>query len=197
MNRLARLILLVSLGLNLGLGWALWQGRGSEPPRPPQGERVGRERPAAGDTAAWRRMMKRRIERLSARLDLSAAQAEQLQALQLANGPLVRAQHERIEAARDQVRVATGAAAYDEVAVRAALASLRRAQADLDSLTQEFLLQECGLLTPAQRTRYLELLPLEPWRGGRPSGPPDGPDGPEAPDDRPGRHGHRDRPAAQ
>ena len=191
MSRLARLILLVSLGLNLGLGWALWRGLSAGPPRPPLAERVGRERPAAGDTAAWRRMMQRRIERLSARLDLSAAQAEQLQALQLANGPLVRAQHERIEAARERVRAVTGAASYDATAVRTALAALRGAQADLDSLTQEFLLQECDLLTPAQRTRYLELLPLEPWRGGRPVGPPGGPD---EPDDHPGRraaHGHR------
>lgn len=192
MNRLGRLILVASLGLNLGLGWALWRGLRPEPPRPPRTERPGRERPAAGDTAAWRRMMQRRIERLSARLELSPAQAEQLQALQLANGPLVRAQHERLEAARGRVLEATGAEGYDAATVRASLAGLRRAQAGLDSLTQEFLLQECDLLTPAQRTRYLELLPLEPWRGGRPGGPPDGPDDPDARHGRRGRRQHRD-----
>lgn len=177
MNRVLKLLLLVSLGLNLGLGWALLRGRElSDGPRPPQDARGWRERPAPADSAAWRRMMEHRLERLAARLDLAPDQAAHLKALQEANGPLVRAGRDRIEAARRAVRQAADGGPFDDGQVRAALRDLRRTQADLDSLTQEFLLQECAVMSAEQRARYLELLPLDPWRSPRPDGPgePDG-----------------------
>lgn len=183
MNRVLRLVLLVSLGLNLGLGWAVLRGREATDGPPPQAGHRWRERPAPADSAAWRRMMEHRLERLAARLDLAPDQSARLRALQEANGPLVRAGRDRIEAARQAVRRAADGGAFDDARVREALRGLRRAQADLDSLTQEFLLQECAVMNEGQRARYLELLPLDPWRSARPDGP-GGPDGPGEPDGR-------------
>lgn len=200
MSRLLRLVLLVSLGLNLGLGWAALRGRDGDAARPGrEGStaaafgRNWRERPAPDDTAAWRRMMHHRIERLEGMLDLDPDQAEQLRLMQAANGPLMRQKREGVEAARQAVRASANGGDFDEARVRAALRDLRLAQAGLDSLAQEFLMQEFSVLDPGQRARYLEMLPLDPWRsprgGGR--GGPDGPGGGNGPDD-PGdgpRHG--------
>jgi len=192
MSRLTRLILLVSLGLNLGLGWAVLRSVRSEPPRPPLDGRDMRERPAPDDTASWHRMMERRVDRLASLLDLEPEQAARMQQLQKYNAPLVRAQRERIEAARQRVRDVADAEATE--VIRGALAGLRHAQGELDSLTQEFLLQEFTVLNPEQRARYLELLPLDPWRSGRSGGPggPGGPGGREGPSGRSGNRRHRE-----
>ncbi len=188
MNRVVRLVLLVSLGLNVGLGWNALRTQRDEPRRPLAAARNWRNRPALDDSVGWRSMMHRRVERLAKVLDLEAAQADQLERLQAANAPAVRAQRERIEAARRTLREQSRSATFDPAAVRAALAGVRHAQADLDSLTQEFLLQEFDVLTPSQRARYLEILPLEPWRSGRP-----GPGGGDGPGDPEGRRSRPDR----
>lgn len=188
MSRLVRLVLLISLGLNVGLGWNVVRALRDEPRRPPAAARAWRNRPATDDSVAWRRMMHRRVDRLATVLDLEPAQTARLEQLQAANVPTVRAHRERIEAARRALREQSEAATFDPEAIRTALAGVRHAQADLDSLTQEFLLQEFDVLTPAQRTRYVELLPMEPWRSGRPG--PGGGDGPPGPEERRGR---RDR----
>lgn len=190
MNRLLRLLLLVSLGLNLGLGWAVMKegdARRGRPDRTAAG-RAWRERPAPDDTAAWRRVMDHRLERLAVMLDLAPGQADSLQGLQLRNGPLVRLARQRVEDRREAVRNAVDAGDFGQGdGVRDALRSLRRAQADLDSLTQEFLMEEFAVLTPAQRARYVEILPMDPWRGPRGDGPrhPGGPgEGPRHPEGR-------------
>jgi len=187
MSRWTRLILLISVGLNLGLGWTVLRSVRDGENRPPQAGRAWRDRPASGDSAGWRRMMQHRVDRLSSLLELEPDQAARLQQLQKSNAPLVRAQRERIEAARLQVRTVADAESYDGALVRGALAGLRRAQADLDSLTQEFLMQELALMTAPQRARYLELLPLDPWRSGRSGGP----TGPGDHDGDPGRSRNR------
>lgn len=192
MNRLLRLLLLVSIGLNLGLGWAVLRegdGRRGSPGRPAT-DRAWRDRPAPGDTAAWRRVMDHRLERLAEMLDLEPAQADQLQRLQQQNGPLMRAARQRVEDGRDSVRAAVDRDAFGEGGVRDALRDLRRAQADLDSLAQEFLLQEFAVLTPAQRVRYADILPMDPGRGPRA----DGPRGPGVPGERPRRGSGRRHP---
>lgn len=188
MSRLVRLVLLVSLGLNVGLGWSVFRALREEPRRPPAEARAWRNRPATDDSVAWRRMMHRRVERLATVLDLEPAQTARLEQLQATNAPTVRAHRDRIEAARRALREQSAAATFDPGAIRAALAGVRHAQADLDSLTQEFLLEEFDVLTPAQRARYVELLPMEPWRSGRPG--PGGGDGPAGLEERRGR---RDR----
>jgi Spy/CpxP family protein refolding chaperone len=184
MSRLTRLILLISLGLNLGLGWNVLRATRAGEHRPPEAGRAWREHPAPEDTASWHRLMKKRVERLASLLVLEPEQTAQLEQLQKSNAPLVRAQRERVEAARLRVRETAAADSSDDTVIRGALAGLRRAQAEMDSLTQEFLMQEFAVLTAPQRTRYLELLPLDPWRSGRPGGP-GGRDG------APGRSGNR------
>lgn len=170
MNRLMRLVLLVSLGLNLGLGWAVLREGRPAPQLSAEGNRAWRERPASDDSVGWRRMLDRRVQRMASHLELDPAQAARLRELQAQNSPLVRARRERIEAARLQVREATEADLFDPQALRGALAGLRHAQADLDSLSQEFVMQELAVMTPAQRDRYLEMLPLELRHGGRSGG---------------------------
>jgi Spy/CpxP family protein refolding chaperone len=101
---------------------------------------------------------------------------------------------QRVAERREAVRAAVDAGAAGDPAagdagVREALRGLRRAQAELDSLAQEFLLEEFAVLTPEQRARYARLLPLEPWRG-------DGPGGGGAPLEGP-RHGGGRRRAAE
>lgn len=170
MSRLLRLFLLVSLGLNVGLGWTLLRERHRDEPRRPSEARAWRSRPAPGDSAAWRRVMDHRIERLADRLDLEPAQVELLQQLQAANGPLVHRERERAEAAREEVRAIVNAGDFEPGRARDALRRARVAQAGLDSLVQEFLMQELALMNPQQRARYVEILPLDPWRGPRPGG---------------------------
>lgn len=187
MSRMARLILLVSLGLNLGLGWNVVRNLRAEASLPRSSGRAWRDHPAPEDTASWHRLMQKRVDRLASLLALEPEQTAQLEQLQKSNASVVRAQRERVEAARLRVREVAAVDSGDDAVIRSALAGLRRAQADLDSLTQEFLMQEFAVMSAPQRARYLELLPLDPWRSGRPGGP-------GGPGDRagaPGRSGNR------
>ncbi len=187
MSRMARLILLVSLGLNLGLGWNVVRNLRTEGSLPRSAGRAWRDHPAPEDTASWHRLMQKRVDRLASVLDLDPEQTAQLEQLQKTNASVVRAQRERVEAARLRVREVAAVDSGDDAVIRSALAGLRRAQADLDSLTQEFLMQEFAVMSAPQRARYLELLPLDPWRSGRPGGPGGPGDRPGAP----GRSGNR------
>lgn len=187
MSRMARLILLVSLGLNLGLGWNVVRNLRTEGSLPRSAGRAWRDHPAPEDTASWHRLMQKRVDRLASVLDLDPEQTAQLEQLQKTNASVVRAQRERVEAARLLVREVAAVDSGDDAVIRSALAGLRRAQADLDSLTQEFLMQEFAVMSAPQRARYLELLPLDPWRSGRPGGPGGPGDRPGAP----GRSGNR------
>lgn len=187
MSRLTRLILLISLGLNLGLGWNVLRALHAEEPRPPVAGHGWRDHPAPEDSASWHRLMQKRVDRLASLLVLEPAQTAQLEQLQKSNAPLVRAQRERVDGARLRVREVAAADSGDDAVIRSALAGLRRAQAELDSLTQEFLMQEFAVMTAPQRARYLELLPLDPWRSGRSGGP----GGPGDRAGEPGRSGNR------
>jgi Spy/CpxP family protein refolding chaperone len=187
MSRLTRLILLISLGLNLGLGWNLLRAQRAEGPRPPVVGRGWRDHPAPEDSASWHRLMQKRVDRLASLLALEPEQTAQLEQLQKSNAPLVRAQRECVEVARLRVREVAAADFGDDAVIRSALAGLRRAQAGLDSLTQEFLMQEFAVMTAPQRARYLELLPLDPWRSGRSGGH----GGPGDRAGEPGRSGNR------
>jgi hypothetical protein len=182
------LLLLLSVGLNIGLGYAVLSRRTAE-------EEAGtvpawRERPpafATEDTAAFRRFMESRFSRLARRLDLSPEVKEELWQSRLAVGPHIMAQQRAVREARQRLHAAFSAdpAAPDSVSLR--LRELGRAQAALDYLVSASLLHEMMLLPPEQRRLYLDFMPWE--RHGRPEhergGPPHG-------SRRPG--GRRDRP---
>ncbi len=188
MRRMGWLVLLISLGLNLGLGFRLWKAtdagpreerterwsgrRGSSTHR--EGERGLRERfpTDQGDTSAWRGIMTRRLDRMAERLDLTPEQVQFLHGSQEANFPRFMDQRVQLEAARDRLHGIIVQAEVDPDSVRTAIRTVGLQQARFDSLITEALLKEMEVLEPAQRTGYLQLLPMlrdsEQRRGSRP-----------------------------
>jgi Spy/CpxP family protein refolding chaperone len=194
------LVLLISLGLNLGLGLRLWKAtetgpreerterwsgrRGNFTHR--EGEQGLRERfpTDQGDTSAWRGIMSRRLDRMAERLDLTPEQVQFLHRSQEANFPRFVDQRVQLEAARNRLHGIIFQSEVDPDSVRTAIRTVGIQQARFDSLITEALLKEMDILEPAQRTGYLRLLPVmrdsgpgREHRSGRrsknrPSGPP-------------------------
>jgi Spy/CpxP family protein refolding chaperone len=166
MKRAWMLILLVSLGLNLGLGLHLWRESRDEP-RSARGTRLehrgpGRhDWPARGDTAGWRRVGQQRLERMTDRLGLDPEQARVLRENQARSVRRIAELREGVAPARDRVRNLLLADAVDTLAVREALSEVGRRQADLDSVVAETILHDLAVLEPDQRARYLRLLPFD------------------------------------
>ena len=166
------ILLLVSLGLNLGLGLRLV--RLPHPLALPEvtagGSRSGQrwERPAPGDSMGWRQFMGRRLEHLATRLDLRPDQIATFESAQKTTGRNLRQKRHQLAEIRGRLRDLTAAEAIDRQAVRAAMAEMARRQAEMDSLAAETLLDELEVLDPEQRDRYLDFLPeAGGQRGGR------------------------------
>jgi Spy/CpxP family protein refolding chaperone len=168
MRWLLVVILMVSLGLNLGLAWRL--ARTEDPPEPR--DRSGRFGPghAMHDSTRWRGFLERRLERMRVELELDEEQVAAFRALHEGAQGLGR-QFRAIESGRRDVfrGIADGTRDADEV--RRTLAELSRRQRSVDSLIVEKLLQELEILTPEQRPRYLEMLPGERFGGPGEHGP--------------------------
>ena len=164
------LVLLISLGLNLGLGVRLLRTGGAEEmPLPGRGG-AGRggpewERRAGADSTVWRRFMDRRLEHLASRLDLRPEQVAAFRTAQMVREEALRGKRRELAAARSRVRLLLGAGDADRPAVRAAMVAIGRRQAEMDSLAAETFLQELEVLDPAQRERYLDFLPEDGHRG--------------------------------
>jgi len=166
------ILLLVSLGLNLGLGMRLVRlGHPLALPEVTDGGGPGGprwERPAPGDSTGWRQFMGRRLEHLAARLDLRPDQIVTFQAAQRTTGRDMRQKRHELFEIRARLRNLTSAEAIDRQAVRTAMAEMARRQAEMDSLAAETLLDELEVLDPEQRDRYLDFLPEAGGRrGGR------------------------------
>ena len=173
MKKVWVLMLLVSLGLNVGLGVRLLR-RGDLPGSIDRqdGRREGRswsrgERPAPGDSTAWRRVMGRRMDHLTGQLALRPEQIAGFRAAQQASFQIMRTQRQLVVQARSHLRELMTAAEIDQPAVRLAMAELGRRQAAMDSLAAETVLGELEVLDPSQRVRYLDFLPDS---GGRRAG---------------------------
>ena len=192
MKRIGWLILLISLGLNLGLGWRLmsqlrsqpadwsegrsWRqgpGRGFGGPGGgiPKQQRRNFFRPAPGDSGAWREVMATRLERITQRLDLNQRQVESFRATHLQAASRFRGQRILVEAAEDRLFALASGNPVEPDSIRAAVRDLGRRKARLDSLVTETMLKELDSLNPGQRELYLRILP---WSrpGGVESGPP-------------------------
>lgn len=165
------LVLLVSLGLNLGLGYRLWQSGRQEPPAPHplahHGPQPGPGEPDGPDAERWGDFARLRLQRMAERLDLRPDQVDRLAEAQEARGGLLHERRMKVEEARRSLHAMMQADPVDEAAVRAVIADLGRRQAAMDSLAAEAMLQELKILDPGQRERYLRLLPLQ---GGRSPG---------------------------
>lgn len=196
MKRLGWLVLLISLGLNLGLGYRLlnpprpWDGPLAPPwgegpghgpaDGPPRGEGPGSELAVdQGDSTQWRRIMAGRLRRVAERLELTPAQLDVFRATHQENAAGLLAQRHLVEDARARLQAMVAAGEAPPDSVRQAIREVGRSQALLDSLITETMLLEMEVLTPDQRARYLQILPG--LRG-------------SAPGRSPGRGGHRRSP---
>lgn len=166
------LILLVSLGLNLGLGLRQWQIRQEVSVRSGEQRHDRMEHPdrpahALPDSGRWGDFARQRLQRMAERLDLSPGQVALLADAQETRGRLLHENRRQVESLRSSLHALMQVEPVDEDRVRSAIADLSRRQASLDSLAAEALLQEMQILEPDQRIRYLRMLPLQ----GRPLGP--------------------------
>ncbi len=166
------LVLLVSLGVNLGLGYRIWSARldGGAPsdfPVGPEAEDGGRFMPQGPDR--WREMAGRRLQHLTRQLDLDQEQQDALRAIQEEHGRRIQENLAALEEFRLELRGRMLAEGVDPAEVRQAIHAMGRRQAVLDSLVTETVLQELDVLRPDQRADYLELMPFErgPGRSGR------------------------------
>lgn len=192
MKRFVWLLLLLSLGLNLGLGWRLVSRTGSDglPDRPrfeqdgprrgrgPGSEAGGRgfrdgTRPARGDSLAWRSLMDERLERIAARLELDEEQYAAFREAQLSGMRDFERLRLRVEEAKRRLFALSAADDLEPQAIRDAVAEVRLYRTSLDSLVTETMLKEMGTLDPEQRRRYLAIIPWSKLAGGpdRPGGP--------------------------
>jgi Spy/CpxP family protein refolding chaperone len=179
MKRFGWLILLVSLGLNLGLSYRLLNrpDPSAEPgfgPGPEEeflrdgqhrrggfDEGPGRDwRESRRDSNQWRQIMEGRLDRVARRLELTPQQVEVFRTAHRSNQPRILAQRGQVDAARDHLQVVIAGEGTDPESVRQAISDLGHRQAVLDSLITETLLQEMEILSPEQRARYLQILPV-------------------------------------
>ncbi|MCB1184572.1 periplasmic heavy metal sensor [bacterium] len=180
MRKIWILILLVSLGLNVGLGVRVLRGGGPlreefGPGR--RGDGPGWEQGAGADSTAWRRIMDRRLGHLARRLDLSPAQVEAFREAQADLDGRLRRARRNLFAARLRVRELMITGPVDRPALRDAMAEVGRRQAEMDSLATETLLRELEALEPGQREAYLDFIPRGGGRGAGRGGGPGHPDG--------------------
>lgn len=164
------LVLLVSLGLNLGLGLRLLGDRRGPDPR--GSSRLDREarlthgRWADQDTTARKKMFARRMEHIAERLELSAGQREVFREVHQETGRVLMQKRVLISEKRDLLHTLVTSDEVDQERIRGAIRELGQEQAVLDSLVAETVLQEMAVLNPDQRARYLEILSFEKNRRG-------------------------------
>lgn len=187
MKRIAWLVLLVSLGLNLGLGWRLMgelrndgadygeaegrTGRGGRSAGQGRGHSDGTGkgdsfRPAPGDSGAWRQVMDRRLERVARRLELDPAQVETFQSTHRQAASRFRSQRLQVAEAESRLSELVSSSPVQPDSIRAAVRELGRRKARLDSLVTETMLRELDSLNPDQQQLYLRILPWSQSRGG-------------------------------
>ena len=187
MSRLGWLVLLISLGVNLGLGYRLIVDRPGPPggpgfpaeegmldpdrgpgPERADGRRSGRNgerwrdpdgRPALADSNRMREFMKHRLDSLARRLGLDEEQRSSLEEIHRRNGPRIIAQRIAVENARSQLMSVLVGSEPPHAGVRDAVHKVGRQEALLDSLITDSLLREMEFLTPEQRASYLKFLP--------------------------------------
>ena len=178
------IVLLVSVGLNLGLGYRLWQAIHAAPEDAPVregtwgqgrgGARHGRGGFRAADRdSLWRQgMMESRLRRLTMALDLRPEQVEAMRAIQMEQGETVRREGRRLMELRREVGALLEQGEPDRAQVRELMHTMGARRAVLDSLVTETIMRELEILDPAQRETYLRILPLDRGRFPGPGGGP-------------------------
>lgn len=169
MKKIWVLVLLISLGLNLGFGLRMLndRSRSGEDRHSRRGGDAHRfqGRWADRDSIARGKMFDRRLEHIAATLDLSPQQRDEFTEVHTRTGRMLMRRRGLISEKRDLLHNLMTGDEIDQEGIRQAIAELGREQAVLDSLVAETMLQEMEVLDPEQRVRYLELLSFE--KGGR------------------------------
>lgn len=173
MKRSWALGLLVSVGLNLGLGYRLLVGQpdrtdvmGVHPAeqqlrQPPEGRPPGRAlRFGPEDIGRWDDWVQLRLDRISRRLDLTESQRRAFAGILTESAGRVGPQLQLVREARRNLRRLTLVAAAPDDSLRRAIRLVGQSQAAMDSLVTETLLAELQVLDPEQRRIYLKLMPL-------------------------------------
>ena len=159
------LILLISLGLNLGLGLRLLGDRGGSEGRRDSWQnrdfRGARGRWADQDSVARKKMFTRRMDHIADVLDLDSGQREVFSKVHMKTGRMLMQKRVLIAEKRDLLRSLVTSDSIDQEGIRRAIAELGQEQAVLDSLVAETVLQEMDVLEPGQRSRYLEMLSFD------------------------------------
>ncbi|MHB8079919.1 MAG: Spy/CpxP family protein refolding chaperone [Candidatus Krumholzibacteriia bacterium] len=153
------LLLILSLGLNLGLLFRPLLGPPSS--RPPLACLAGEPDTVPPGRPHGEHFAERRLDRLVRQLGLDPAQRERLAAIRRTGLEPMMGRREAVHRARLALLAAYRSDPTDTVAVRTRLAALGAAQARVDSLVAAVMLRELAVLTPAQREAYLEALPWE------------------------------------
>ena len=159
------LVLLISLGLNLGLGLRLLGDRGGPDGRRDSWQnrefRGSRGRWADQDSVARKKMFTRRMDHIAGVLDLGPEQREVFRDVHMKTGRMLMRKRVLIAEKRDFLHTLVTSDSIDQEGIRGAIAELGRQQAVLDSLVAETVLQEMEVLEPGQRARYLEMLSFD------------------------------------
>jgi Spy/CpxP family protein refolding chaperone len=169
MKKIWVLVLLISLGLNLGFGLRMLNDRS----RSGEGGHFRRSEQSHGfhgrwadrDSVARGKMFARRLEHIADSMDLSPEQRDEFAKVHAQTGRMLMRRRGLISEKRDRLHTLMTSDEIDQDGIRQAIAELGQEQAVLDSLVAETMLQEMAVLAPEQRVLYLELLSFE--KGGR------------------------------
>jgi Spy/CpxP family protein refolding chaperone len=152
------IVLLLSLGLNLGLGLnALREPSPESAPQFREPQEAGPEAPI--DHGQVEHHLKRRIDRMSARLDLSDDQRDSLWRLHLSDGQEIIMRRRELQQARTDLHQLFTLAQPNLADIQAAQHRISSLQASLDSLVVRVMFHERALLTPEQRQAYRGFFP--------------------------------------
>jgi hypothetical protein len=158
------LILLISLGLNLGLGMRLIRIQGQVPCGPDSialGEVPGPDGvPAKNDTISWRKLAGKRLDRLAAHLNLTPQQKEIFAQTRAEVGSRMMVRRSEMQEARNELLELVILESTPPETLRRSFLDLAARQAEIDSVISEVLLQELEILDPDQRVQYLKMLPM-------------------------------------
>jgi len=176
MKKILVLVVLISLGLNIGLGVRLINenrefsrmGRGWDKSghsgQPGPGGRGG-----AGngrDGSFWHGVMERRLAHVTDQLGLDPVQAEAFKKTHHEAAVGFLAQRVKVQEARHQLMEAASAAEFEVDTLRFLIMKVGRQQAKLDSMVTETMLREMEILDEGQRREYMRILPINRFGGG-------------------------------
>jgi Spy/CpxP family protein refolding chaperone len=177
MKRLWFIILALSLGLNAGLLFVAFSGRGQErgffAGRNQEREHAGPRRPEGGRRGGRHvdpdQLSHRHVARMTRHLGLDKNQREAMAEILGSYMPRILAQQQRLNGIRMRIGTHYSATEMNPAEFRNLVQELNEEQTRLDSLVMESMLAEAAFLTPEQRGKYARTLPWE-----RPMGPPRG-----------------------